>query len=98
MKVFEAVTEISLQPEESKSRELLYKVAEQIQPKTKWRPPVVYREAAMLKNNLLFYVSGNPDTYYQSVLGTPYSRFMASVEMTHCLPYLQASTPLISFP
>ena len=36
--------------------------------------------------------------HYLPVFGCPYSRFIASVEMTHCLPYLQASTPLTSLP
>ena len=35
---------------------------------------------------------------YLPVFGCPYSRLIASVEMTHCLPYLQASTPLTSLP
>lgn len=35
---------------------------------------------------------------YLPVFDCPYFRLIASVEMTHCLPYLQASTPLTSLP
>ena len=30
--------------------------------------------------------------------GSPYSRLIASIEITHCFPNLQTSTPSISFP
>ena len=58
------------------------------------------RHCLQNRETLLFANAKNMNLYLAHVyiFGWPYSRTMASEEITHCLPYLQTSTPLTSLP